>query len=128
MESIELNPDRSSLVVPKEGYILMIRLRMPNRTAYETLFCDYGTFVGRTLRMVGCRCKTFLVGQLPCDYAVQVGEQDIDLNHIIDAFQLPTPPWYYRLGEDAAGLTEADHLVQEVGVLDVFAEMTGAKP
>ena len=35
---------------------------------------------------------------------------------------------YYRLEEDAAGLTEADRLVQEVGVLDVFAEMTGAKP
>jgi hypothetical protein len=78
--------------------------------------------------MVGCRCKTFLVGQLPCDYAVHVGEQDIDLNYIIDAFQLPTPPWYHRLEEDAAGLTEAEHLVQEVGVLDIFAEMTGDQP
>jgi len=125
MESMELNPDRSCLVAPKDGYVLMVRFKLADRNEFETLFCDYGILSGRTLQMVGCRCKTFVVGQMPCDHAVKVGNMELALEHIVDAFQLPTPPWYHRLEEDAAGLTEADYLVLEVGVLDVFSEMTG---
>jgi hypothetical protein len=49
------------------------------------------------------------------------------VENIAAVFQLPTPPWYYRLEEDARMLTEAEHLVLDVGVLDVFSEMTGTK-
>ena len=125
MESIELSSDRSCVVTPKDGFVLMVRFKLADRNEFETLFCDYGLSAGRTLQMAGCRCKTFVMGQMPCDHAVQVGSMELALEHIADLFQLPTPPWYHRLEEDAAGLADAEFLALEVGVLDVFAEMTG---
>jgi hypothetical protein len=127
MEPIELNPNRLSLVAPKDGYILMVRFKLQDRSEFETLFCDYGMFLERALQLIGCRCKTFVVGQMPCDHAIKVGGIALALEHIVDVFQLPTPPWYYRLEEDARMLTDAEHLVLDVGVLDIFSEMTGTK-
>jgi len=125
MEPIELNSNRFALVAPKDGYVLMVRFKLQDRSEFETLFCDYGIFFERTLQLVGCRCKTFVVAQMPCDHAIKVGGLSLALEHIVDVFQLPTPPWYYRLEEDAMMLTDAEHLVWDVGVLDVFSEMTG---
>jgi hypothetical protein len=72
----------------------MVRFKLQDRSEFETLFCDYGMFFERSLQLVGCRCKTFVVGQLPCDHAIKVGSVS---------------------------------LVLDVGVLDVFPEMTGTK-
>jgi len=127
MEPVELNPSRISLVAPKDGYVLMVRFKLQDRSEFETLFCDYGMFFERSLQLVGCRCKTFVVGQMPCDHAIKAGSISLPVENIAAVFQLPTPPWYYRLEEDARMLTEAEHLVLDVGVLDVFSEMTGTK-
>ena len=126
MESLAINLDDSTLVAPKTGFVLIVRFKLQDRNEFDTIFCDYISISGRTLRLIGCRCKTFVVGGLPCDYALRVGSMEIGADHVMDVLQLATPPWYYRLEEDARMLMSADRLVLEVGMLDVFAQLTGS--
>ena len=45
-----------------------------------------------------------------------------------EVFQLPTPPWYHRLEEDALALArQSQHLAVEVGLVDLFIATTGSK-
>jgi hypothetical protein len=128
METLEINVDGSPLVAPRDGYVLMVRFKLQDRSESDTVFCDYASRTGTSIQFVGCRCKTFIVGYMPCDHAVKVGSMSLDCNRIVDVSQLPTPPWYYRLEEDARALTQGKRLALEVGVLDIFSELTGAIP
>ena len=125
METLIINPDVSPLVAPKDGYVLVIRFKLQDRKEFETIFCDYGLFTGKVLQLMGCRCKTFVVGTMPYDYAIKIGNLSLEWEHVMDVLQLPTPPWYYRLEEDANIMIHSGKLLVDVGLLDMFSELTG---
>jgi hypothetical protein len=95
----------------------------------DSVFCDYGTLSGRALRLFNCRTKTFLIhSAVPCDYALKVGIMTLPAEQVVEVFQLPTPPWYHRLEEDALALArQSQHLAVEVGLVDLFTAMAESK-
>lgn len=126
MEAIDLHQEGLSTLAPRDGYVLMVRFKLQDRNEYDTIFCDYGLLTGRTFRFFNCKCKTFVIGQLPRDHSIKVGAMDLAQEHVVDIHQLPVPAWYYRLEEDAQSMTESDRMVLDVGVLDIFSELTGS--
>jgi len=125
MEAIDLHHNDLTSLAPREGFILMVRFKLQDRNEYDTVFCDYGLKVGRAFRLFNCRCKSFLVGELPRDYSIQIGTFDLPEEFVVDVHQLPVPAWYYRLEEDAVALSGLSRSLLDVGVLDVFSELTG---
>jgi hypothetical protein len=116
----------SPMVSPKDGHILMVRFKLSDRAECDTVFCEFGVLSGKSLHLANCRCKTFVAGAVPCDYAVKVGNMTMPGEQVVDIFMLPTPAWYHRLEEDALALVEqSGGLARDVGVLDVLSEMTG---
>jgi hypothetical protein len=125
MEAIDLHHEDLTSLSPKEGFILMLRFKLQDRNEYDTVFCDYGIRVARSYRFFNCRCKSFVVGELPRDYSIQIGTFDLPEEYIVDVHQLPVPSWYYRLEEDAIALSGMKGSLQDVGIMDVFSELTG---
>ena len=62
---------------------------------------------------------------MPYDYAIKIGNLSLEWEHVMDVLQLPTPPWYYRLEEDANIMIHSGKLLVDVGLLDMFSELTG---
>lgn len=129
MERVEFMLDGPPLVVPARGCILLVRFRLTGQQEMDSIFCDYGTLSGRTLQLFNCRTKTFLIhSTVPCDYALKVGIMTLPAEQVGEVFQLPTPPWYHRLEEDALALArQSQHLAVEVGLVDLFTATAGSK-
>lgn len=127
MERVEFTLDGPPLIVPARGYILLVRFRPTMEM--DSVFCDYGMLSGRTLQLFNCRAKTFLFHSgVPCDYALKAGIMTLPAEQVVEVFQLPTPPWYHRLEEDALALAhQSQALSEEIGLPNLFRAMTGSK-
>jgi len=127
MEKVDFSVNaRSPLVAPKDGHVLMVRFKLSDRPESDTVFCDFGVLSGKSLHLVNCRCKTFVVESVPCDYALRVGNVTLPGDHVVDIFMLPTPLWYHRREEDALAVVgQCGDLARDVGVPDLLSEMTG---
>ncbi len=126
MEKFEFNLDGPSVFEPARRGILLVRFRASGQKELSSIFCDYGIRSGRSLQLLNCAAKTFLVeSSVPCDYALKVGVMTVPAEQVVEVFQLPTPPWYHRLEEDALKLARRSREVaEEVGLAEVFAEMS----
>lgn len=129
MERIEFTLDGPSLIVPPRGCILLVRFRLTGQQEMDRVFCDYGRRSGRSLQLFNSRIKDLLFdATIPCDYALKVGTTTLSAEHIVEIFQMPTPPWYHRLEEDALALTRQSHdLTEEIGLPDLFRAMIGGQ-
>lgn len=129
MERIEFTLDGPPLLVPARGCVLWVRFKAAGHQEMDWTFCDYGIRSGRALQLFNCRIKALLFeATVPSDYALKVGTMNVAVEQVLEIFQLPTPPWYHRLEEDALALARRAHdLSQEIGLADLFRAMTGAK-
>jgi len=91
-----------------------------------SIFCDYGLLAGRSLQLFNCRAKTFLLDcPVPCDYALKVDAMTLPGERVVEMFQLPAPPWYYRLEEDALALArQSQDLAEDAGLAGLFSSLT----
>jgi len=133
MDRVEFTLDGPPLVVPARGCTLLVRFRLTGLQELDWAFCDYGMRSGRTLQLFTCRTKPFLVfarqaAIVPCDYALKVGIMTVPAEQVVEIFQLPTPPWYHRLEEDALALAgQLEDFAGEIGLADLFRAMSGSK-
>lgn len=129
MERVEFTLDGPSLIVPPRGCILLVRFRQSGQQEIDRLFCDYGLRSERSLQLFNSRIKALLFdGTIPCDYALKVGTTTFSTEQVVEIFQMPTPPWYHRLEEDALALARQSHDVsKEIGLADLFRAMLGGK-
>jgi len=91
-----------------------------------SICCDYGMLSGRSLHLFNCRAKTFLMDcPVPCDYALKVDAMTLPGEQVVEIFQLPAPPWYHRLEEDALALArQTQDLAEDVGLAGLFSSLT----
>ncbi|ODU24963.1 MAG: hypothetical protein ABS95_01225 [Verrucomicrobia bacterium SCN 57-15] len=129
MERVEFTLDGPSLIVPARGCILLVRFRLAGQQEIDRIFCDYGMRSGRSLQLFDCRIKVPLFeSTTPCDHALKVGTMTVPAEQVVEVFQLITPPWYYRLEEDAWALArQSRDVAEEIGLSDLFQAMTGSK-
>jgi hypothetical protein len=115
MEKVDFSVQAASpMVAPKDGHILMVRFKPSDRAECDTVFCDFGVLSGKSLHLVNCRCKTFVMGM--ADYAVRIGDMTLPGEQVVEIFMLPTPPWYHRREEDALAMAEQrGRLSRDVG-------------
>lgn len=127
MERVEFTLDGPSLIIPLRGCILLVRFRQAGRQEIDRVFCDYGMRSGRSLQLFNSRVKALLFdATIPCDYALKVGIMTLPAEQIVEIFQMPTPPWYHRLEEDALALArQSKDLAEQIGLADFFRAMTG---
>ena len=107
----------------------MVKFKLLKRNETDTVFCDYCQLKSQpkeqTITLYNCKSKSFLVGNMPSDYSVKVGTIPLVVSELVAIYQITTPPWYYRREEDAGSLANMERLSLDVGVMDLFAEMTG---
>jgi hypothetical protein len=129
MEKVEFTLDGPSPIVPARGCILLVRFRLTEQQETDSVFCDYGMRSGHSLQLFNGRFKALLFdATISCDYALKVGITALPAEQVVEIFQLPTPPWYRRLEEDAQALAcQSRDLAEEIGLADLFRAMIGAK-
>ena len=130
MEKLEITNDSPEFLSPSEGSIFMVSFKLKHRKETDTVFCDYiqlktPAAKEMTLTPFNCKCKSFMVGNMPSDYSIKIGSLPLSISEVTALYQLPIPPWYYRREEDAKNLTLIERLSIDVGVTDIFSEMTG---
>lgn len=127
MEKIEFKLDGPSVIGPRRGCILLARFQLVGRQQeLGSIFCDYGMLSGRSLQLFNCRAKTFLLDcPVPFDYALKVDAMTLPGDQVVEIFQLPTPPWYHRLEEDALALArQSQDLAEDAGLAGLFSSLT----
>ncbi|HEV2248634.1 MAG TPA: hypothetical protein VGW37_18465 [Terriglobia bacterium] len=127
MEKIEFKLDGVSAISPARGSVLLVRSRSTDGQESDSVFCDHGILLGRSVWLFNCRTKTFLIDdQVPFDYATKVGVLTLAADRMVEVFELQTPPWYHRSEEDALRLArECRATVEETGLAEFFSLMAG---
>lgn len=127
MEKIEFKPDGVSALSPARGGVLLVRSRSTVGQESDSVFCDHGILLGRSVWLFNCRTKTFLIDdQVPFDYALKVGVLTLAADQVVEVFELQAPPWYHRSEEHAMRLArECRATVEETGLAEFFSLVVG---